>query len=208
MATQKELETEIAALRKQLEAERGLTDQTTKEWQAQVETITAELAALQKAAQEHEATLKAACPPPESPISVNWNMIGKHDEQFQITLRAGVTGEIIVDVMKARSEFLDVALKGGYKFPEKPKPAQVGADAPAGQNGQAASYYWKQENGALAVKKGKMILVLRTGASEPNELLCPQHGKTMKRRTNDNGSWLSHKISEDSYCSAVFEHEA
>ena len=68
MATPKEMETELAALRKQLEAERGLTDQTTKEWQAQVETMTAELAAFQKAAQEREAALKAACPPAESPI--------------------------------------------------------------------------------------------------------------------------------------------
>src|SRR3990172_2505406 len=99
-----------------------------------VGTLHAELAFLRKAAAEHDeaqqaefavqiARIKAACPPPESPISVNWNMLGKYEEPFQITLRAGVTGEIIIDVMKARSEFLDVALKGGYKFSEKPKPA-------------------------------------------------------------------------------------
>ena len=56
MATPKEMETQIAALNKQLEAERELTDQTTKEWQAQVETMTAELAASQRAATQRAAT--------------------------------------------------------------------------------------------------------------------------------------------------------
>lgn len=125
MATPKELETELAALRKQLKTEQELTETTTAQWQAVLVEKEQQLAAFQKAAQELEAALKAACPPAESPISVNWNMIGKHDEPFQITLRAGVTGEIIVNVMKARSEFLDMALKGGYSLPEKPKPAPL-----------------------------------------------------------------------------------
>lgn len=73
------------------------------------------------------AKARAAVPCPESPISVNWNMLGKHGEVFQMTLRNGITGELIVEVMKARSEFLDLALKGGYSFPAKLGPAPSAA---------------------------------------------------------------------------------
>ena len=100
MATLKEIETENAALRKQLEAERELTDQTTKEWQAQTETATAELAAL-----------KAACPPAESPISMNWTMYDKRGAQVQITMRAGIDAEIVKQVFNARAEFIEQVLK-------------------------------------------------------------------------------------------------
>src|SRR3990167_3884779 len=37
-----------------------------------------ELTAFQKAAQEREAALKAACPPAEAPFSINWQMVGKY----------------------------------------------------------------------------------------------------------------------------------
>jgi hypothetical protein len=44
--------------------------------------------------------------------------------------------------------------------------------------------------------------------SEPNEISCPIHGgKTLKRKTNDRGSWLSHKDG-DNWCTAGFDMPA
>jgi hypothetical protein len=55
-------------------------------------------------------------------------------------------------------------------------------------------------------KNGKLILVLGDGEPEPNEAECPIHHQRMKRRENNNGSWLSHKDeqSQSGYCSAGF----
>lgn len=56
-------------------------------------------------------------------------------------------------------------------------------------------------------RKGKNYLVLVGNQPEPEEIDCPTHdGKKMKRRTNDNGSWYSHKHG-DSYCSAGITRE-
>ena len=119
MATQKEIETELTALRKQLEAERSLTDQTTKEWQAQVETMTAELAAFQRAAAEREATLKAACPPPESEFSLNLQFVGKVITGGQVTFRQTHAADWRI----AFDEFAAMVKERDWKFapaPEKP----------------------------------------------------------------------------------------
>ena len=61
----------------------------------------------------------------------------------------------------------------------------------------APVYEWQAKN-------GKAILVLNADQPEPFEVDCPIHpGSKLKRRTNDNGSWLSHKEG-DGYCSASF----
>ena len=125
MTTPKELETENAALRKQLADEHELTEKTTAQWKAAVELTQAELQAFQKAAQEREAALKAACPPAESPISMNWTMYDKRGVQVQITMRAGIDAEIIKQVFNARAEFVEQVLKEerGWTMPVAPKPA-------------------------------------------------------------------------------------
>ena len=103
MATPKELETENAALRKQLSDEHELTEQTMKDWQAATDALRADLAEAQK---------KAACPPAESPISMNWTMYDKRGAQVQITMRAGIDAEIVKRVFNARAEFVEQVLKG------------------------------------------------------------------------------------------------
>ena len=98
--------------------------------------LNAELAAFQKAAAEHDeaqqsefaaqmARLKDACPPAESPISMNWTMYDKRGVQVQITMRAGVDAEIIKQVFNARAEFVEQVLKEerGWTVPVAPKPA-------------------------------------------------------------------------------------
>jgi len=35
---------------------------------------------------------------------------------------------------------------------------------------------------------------------DPPEKACPVHNVMMKRRTNEGGSWYSHKLADDSWC--------
>ena len=51
-------------------------------------------------------------------------------------------------------------------------------------------------------RTGKSVLLIEKSAGEPDEIECPLHpGKIMKRRSNEGGSWLSHKEG-DTYCTA------
>ena len=51
-------------------------------------------------------------------------------------------------------------------------------------------------------RTGKSVLLIEKSAGEPDEIECPIHsGKIMKRRSNEGGSWLSHKEG-DTYCTA------
>ena len=111
MATPKEMETELAALRRQLKDEQELTEKNSAEWQTAVDVARDALAAFQKAALEREDALKAACPPAESPISMNWTMYDKRGAQVQITMRAGIDAEIVKQVFNARAEFIEQVLK-------------------------------------------------------------------------------------------------
>ena len=62
-------------------------------------------------------------------------------------------------------------------------------------------------DGWIRTEKGKLLLKLQANEAEPNEVECPIHpGEKMKRRTNDKGSWLSHKHDEI-WCSANFARE-
>ena len=66
----------------------------------------------------------------------------------------------------------------------------TGTESGAGPNG----YEWGRG------RTGRTVLLLHKGASEPDEIECPVHaGKIMKRRSNEGGSWLSHKEG-DSFC--------
>jgi hypothetical protein len=43
-------------------------------------------------------------------------------------------------------------------------------------------------------RTGKNVLLIQKSSSEPDEIECPIHpGKIMRRRSNEGGSWLSHK---------------
>src|SRR5262245_55233721 len=49
-------------------------------------------------------------------------------------------------------------------------------------------------------RTGRSVLLVHKNASEPDEIECPVHpGKMMSRRSNEGGSWLSHKEG-DSFC--------
>jgi hypothetical protein len=62
--------------------------------------------------------------------------------------------------------------------------------------GSGAGYEWGRS------RTGKSVLLIHREAGEPDEIECPIHaGKTMKRRANESGSWLSHKEG-DTYCTA------
>jgi len=98
MATQKEMEIELAALRKQLKTEQGLTETTTTQWQTMLAEKEQQLAAFQKAAQEREAALKAACPPPESEFSLNLQFVGKVITGGQVTFVAASDTILIEEV--------------------------------------------------------------------------------------------------------------
>jgi hypothetical protein len=58
-------------------------------------------------------------------------------------------------------------------------------------------------------RTGKSVLLIENSAGEPDEIECPIHpGKIMKRRSNEGGSWLSHKEG-DTYCTArIQRHES
>ena len=58
-------------------------------------------------------------------------------------------------------------------------------------------------------RTGKSVLLIQKSAGEPDEIECPIHpGKIMKRRSNEGGSWLSHKEG-DTYCTARIQaHES
>jgi len=123
MATPKELETEITALRKQLKTEQELTETTTAQWQATLAEKEQQLAAFQKAALEREAALKAACPPPESGCSVNVSFTVNDDGTIltggQLTLRADKY-EQALDVLAYLSHLM---AERKWKVASAPKPA-------------------------------------------------------------------------------------
>jgi hypothetical protein len=151
VATPKELETENAALRKQLSDEHELTEQAMKDWQATTDALRADLAEAQK---------KAACPPAESPISMNWTMYDKRGAQVQITMRAGIDAEIVKRVFNARAEFVEQVLKDerGWTMQrtaapnaEAPTPpthaAQIAAEAGASPQAVAEVQAARADNG-------------------------------------------------------------
>ena len=123
MATQKEMEIELAALRKQLKTEQGLTETTTTQWQTMLAEKEQQLAAFQKAAQEREAALKAACPPPESGCSVNVSFVVNDEGTTltggQLTLRADRYDQAL-DVM---SYLAHLMTERKWKIAAAPKPA-------------------------------------------------------------------------------------
>jgi hypothetical protein len=74
--------------------------------------------------------------------------------------------------------------------------AEPNRSAAATSLGRGGAYEWGRG------RTGKSVLLIHKDAMEPDEIECPIHaGKTMKRRTNEGGSWLSHKEG-DSYCTA------
>src|SRR3990167_7767589 len=140
MATPKEMETELAALRRQLKDEQELIEKNSAEWQTAVDVARDALAAFQKAALEREDALKAACPPAESPISMNWTMYDKRGAQVQITMRAGIDAEIVKRVFNARAEFVEQVLKGerGWTIQRTATP-NAEAPTPPGQLAKAGN---------------------------------------------------------------------
>lgn len=150
----------------------------------------------------------AALPANESGFSLNWQMQDRDGASVNITMRAAAAVSW-PHVMGVRANFMQKALAAGWK-PAGIAPAAPLGPAPNGQNGNASPsqpYYWLVKDGVPVVNKGKMTLVIRPDGSQPNEIACPIHaGQKLRRRSNDNGAWLSHKLG-DGYCSANFQDE-
>ena len=111
MATLEGLETENTALRKQIAYERELTEQSTAAWQATAAEKNAELAAFQKAAQERETELKAACPHQESGFSINVSFTGKVINGGQVTFEPvdGSRTRITLNMQYEPDDFVESA---------------------------------------------------------------------------------------------------
>jgi len=143
---------------------------------------------------------------PEAPASMNFYAVTAKGYNLQYTLRDSDDDRLLTRfrALMGKMEDLKIQPKPVGQQPAQTAPAQAGSNgnAPASSSGP---YEWKMKNGALEISRGKMTLLIRGDASEPNEIACPQHaGKTLKRRANDDGSWLSHKQGE-SFCSASFQ---
>ena len=140
MPTPKELETELAALHKQIAQERELTEQTTAQWQTATDALRSivadkdtQLAAFQKAAQEREAALKAACPPPESGLSLNVSFTGKVINSGQVTFRT----PNVQDWRTAFDEFAAMVKERDWHFAPAPeKPPERSRSEPVKTNGE------------------------------------------------------------------------
>lgn len=112
----------------------------------------------------------------------------------QMTVRGGQHGGDHLDRVLGAMRFV---IKHGGSPQRRGRQAESAA-TPAPSN---ASNKWEWTKG----DRGKNMLVLRGDAAEPNEIPCPVHdGKMLKRKSNDDGAWLSHKSGEG-YCSAGFK---
>jgi len=106
-------------------------------------------------------------------------------------------GEIEGHINSAIRAMGAVFRHGGRAKRENSNPAArrgaVNGRAPAPT---AGGYEWGR------ARTGKSVLLIEKSAGEPEEIECPIHpGKIMKRRSNEGGSWLSHKEG-DTYCTA------
>lgn len=131
--------------------------------------------------------------PEETSTNFYW-VVGREQRfNLQTTIRGNPSPVQIAAHIKAALSAMKVALDLGGEA------KQVGGSSPAA--GPASGGEWEWGKG----DKGKTVLILRGEQPEPAEVPCPIHqGKAMKRRTNAEGSWLSHKDG-DSYCSASFK---
>jgi len=72
-------------------------------------------------------------PTPESPFSVTFRMTDGYGCDVQVTMRDGVTKEIVKQVFEARKEFVELAVGHGWQFTAASKPAPQAAPASNGQ---------------------------------------------------------------------------
>jgi len=105
----------------------------------------------------------------------------------QMTVRGGANG--LDHIQRVQGAMKEIVQRGGAartRNKAEAAPAQAGLE-------------WGKS------KRGRTVLILREGQPEPDNVPCPVHdGKTFRRKTNEDGSWLSHKDG-DTFCTAGFE---
>jgi len=112
----------------------------------------------------------------------------------QMTVRGGANG--LDHIQRVQGAMKEIVSRGGaartrIKGGEAAQPAQDNGNQ---QNGLD----WGKN------KQGRRVLFLNGTEPEPDSVPCPLHpGKTLKRKVNNDGSWLTHKDG-DSFCNAGF----
>jgi len=129
----------------------------------------------------------------EGPLHTNFYFTIGNEQVFncQIHVKGSPTPEQIEAHIKSAINAMTAVVRHGGKA------KQVGQQPAA--NGKPADPPAPQFEFYSA--RGKTYFKLPEGAPEPNELTCPVHGKTMKRKTNPDGAWWSHKDG-DGWCGA------
>ena len=141
---------------------------------------------------------------PEAPVSSTFKWTDAQGFDHMTTFRAWTGSQLLQIVDKFVNTLADIGGRPYGSQANKPVPPTVESEFPPAQDAQGVS--WRYKSGALDMYKGKLHLNIHAGAVEPNEIACPIHqGATLKRRSNEKGSWMSHKDGEN-WCTAAFEH--
>lgn len=193
----------LAAAAADLAARRGRTqDDVLAELTAERDQLQEQLQVVRDTVHTMERELLRA-PDGEAGFSMTVDVIDPHGAVERVTWR-GKAAEHGEQVLAAHDAWLEQALAIGWRFPPPPV---VASQAPAAGQCAPAEFHWKTQNGALAVERGELVLIVPDGAAEPAEVVCPLHaGRTFKRREKDGDSWLSHRH-DKTYCRAKFETE-
>src|SRR5262245_55546315 len=119
---------------------------------------------------------------------------GREVFNVQMTVRGAMTDQQIeAHVTSTIKAMAAIVRHGGHA---KPVGQQAKESAPEASNGHSKGPEFFVGN------KGRRMVKFPQGLAEPNEIECPTHsGARMKRRTNENGAWYSHRDG-DGYCSA------
>jgi hypothetical protein len=146
------------------------------------------------------ASSASGAPPGSEPPTTSfcWIYGGKEGrEVFNLeTTISGTLSEAEIDshiasAIRAMGAVFRLGGRARWTGPTSNRPPKIPASTAPG-----SQYEWGRS------RTGKSVLLLHNDAPEPDEIECPIHaGKTMQRRSNEAGSWLSHKEG-DSYCTA------
>jgi hypothetical protein len=115
----------------------------------------------------------------EAPVSLNGSLYDPDGVNVQITIRAGATGAMVLEVCKNWESVVDWAVERDWTT-RPVKPAAPAQQPPAEQH--------RQQQGR--VNPGEVDYSLKTWPQP-----CSQHGVTLHRRQSGSDVWLQHPAS-------------
>jgi hypothetical protein len=126
----------------------------------------------------------------EASTNLYWTFGNEEVFNLQTTVRGAINdAQISAHLASVKAAMKAIVQLGGHA-------KQVGAGSAVTSSPSVSASQFEFYKG----NKGKTYIKLN-GAAEPNEITCPTHNAKMKRRTNDEGSWYSHKAPDDKWCS-------